>query len=96
MKNINDNKRMTIEQANEQCLSDIFAYHQPLEASQNDTKICVVHKTWENISWTNAGDELIEKIRHLKDDNNSDCWVSISEFRSERLNENYVASIKIF
>ena len=50
MKNINDNEneRITSEQANEQCLSDIFAYHQPLEASQNETKICVVHKSIEN------------------------------------------------
>ena len=96
VENINLNEIMTSEQANEQGLSDIFAYHQPLETSQNDTKICVVHKNRENISWTSAGDGLRETIKCLKEDNNSDCWVSISEFRSEKLNENYVASIKIF
>lgn len=96
VENIKLDEIMTSEQANEQGLSDIFAYHQPLETSQNETKICVIHKNRENISWSSAGDELRETIKRLKDDNNSDCWVSISEFRSEKLNENYVASIKIF
>ena len=96
VENIKLDEIMTSEQANEQGLSDIFAYHQPLETSQNETKICVIHKNRENISWLTAGDELRETIKRLKEDNNSDCWVSISEFRSEKLNENYVASIKIF
>ena len=76
-------------------LSDIFVGHQPLKTSHSEAKICVIHKNRENISWSSA-DELIETIKHLKEDNNSDCWVSISELRSEQLNENYVALMKIF
>ena len=99
----NKQERMTDEQAYEQRLLDVLSYHQPGEASRinnnlnnKDAKFCVVNGNAKNISWVKAGDELNEALERIYKDNNEDCFVSISEFRSERLNENYVASIKIF
>ena len=95
----NKRERMTDEQAYEQRLLDVLSYHQPGEASQinnQDAKFCIVNGNAKNISWAKAGDELNEALERIYKDNSEDCFVSISEFKGEKLNENYVASIKIF
>lgn len=97
--NSNKQERMTDEQAYEQRLLDVLSYHQPSESSRinnQDAKFCVINGNAKNISWVKAGDELNEVLERIYKDNNEDCFVSISEFKGEKLNENYVASIKIF
>ena len=95
----NKQERMTNEQAYEQRLLDVLSYHQPGEASQinnQSAKFCVINGNAKDISWVQAGDELNEALERIYKDNREDCFVSISEFKGEKLNENYVASIKIF
>ena len=95
----NTQERMTDEQAYEQRLLDVLSYHQSGEASQinnQDAKFCVVNGNAKNISWVKAGDEINEALERIYKDNREDCFVSISEFKGEHLNEDYVASIKIF
>ena len=100
VQNSNEQERMTDEQAYEQQrLLDVLSYHQPSESSRinnQDAKFCVINGNAKNISWVKAGDELNEVLEHIYKDNREDCFVSISEFKGEKLNENYVASIKIF
>ena len=88
--------RMNAEQAQEQRQLDVLAYHQSVNASESEAKVCVAFDSLKNISWEESGDELRDALKRLYEDNDKDCYVSISEYRSEKQDEWHVERVKIF
>ena len=92
----NENKKITSDEARTQ-REIALAYYQS-DDLQSDTKVCVgfVSSGRKKILWKKLGNELNEALEQIYKDNYEDCFVSISEFQEEHLNENSVASIKVF
>lgn len=92
----NESKKITSDEARKQ-REIALAYYQS-ENLQSDKKVCVgfVCSGRKKILWKKLGNELNEALERIYKDNYEDCFVSISEFKEERLNEDSVASIKVF
>lgn len=89
------NENIDSVQAHKELKLDVPAYHQSVRASEPESKICIAFGNLKNISWKKS-DELEETLRRLSEENNRDCYVSISEYCGEIRSKKYIKSIKIF
>ena len=93
----NEQIRMNAEQAQEQRQLDVLAYHQPLNASEAKAKVFIEYGNREYNAWEGTGDKIRDMLMWLYDwANYKDCYVSISEYSGEKLDELHVERVKIF